>query len=222
MKPVLLAGAALAASRGAAQLDLPVAMAPVVALTSAVVDTSQSGCYDDAREIPCPQPGELDFGCYWSSTTHLRDMDPEGEAAVYVAFGRAMGYMRGRWMDVHGAGAQRSDPKAGNPDDHPFGRGPQGDAIRILNLVRPVRTADREIAPAAVTVRFARSRYWYTFSSAAKASGASVSALRTGGVAACSRYHSWATMADITSLVPVQIEARRRSRTMRSTGKTVV
>jgi len=42
-------------------------------------------------------------------------------------------------MDVHGAGAQRSDPKAGNPDDFPHGRGPQGDVIRINNLVRCVR-----------------------------------------------------------------------------------
>ena len=34
------------------------------------------------------------------------------------------------WMDVHGAGAQRSDPKAGDPTEFPTGRGPQGDAIR--------------------------------------------------------------------------------------------
>ena len=43
-------------------------------------------------------------------------------------------------MDVHGAGAQRSDPKAGNPADFPKGRGPQGDVIRIYNYVRLVRT----------------------------------------------------------------------------------
>jgi len=42
-------------------------------------------------------------------------------------------------MDVHGAGAQRSDPKAGNPKNFPYGRGPQGDVIRIYNLVRLVR-----------------------------------------------------------------------------------
>jgi hypothetical protein len=45
------------------------------------------------------------------------------------------------WLDVHGAGAQRSDPKAGNPADFPKGRGPQGDAIRIYNYVRLVRNA---------------------------------------------------------------------------------
>ena len=53
-----------------------------------------------------------------------------------------MGYMNGRWIDVHGAGAQRSDPKQGDPADWPTGHGPQGDAIRIYNYVRVVRTAD--------------------------------------------------------------------------------
>lgn len=42
-------------------------------------------------------------------------------------------------MDVHGAGAQRSDPKTGDPADYPTGHGPQGDVIRIFNYVRPVR-----------------------------------------------------------------------------------
>ncbi len=50
-----------------------------------------------------------------------------------------MGYMNGSWLDVHGAGAQRSDPKQGNPADYPYGRGPQGDAIRIYNYARCVR-----------------------------------------------------------------------------------
>jgi hypothetical protein len=43
------------------------------------------------------------------------------------------------FVDVHGAGAQRSDPKAGDPAMFPHGRGPQGDVIRIYNFVRPVR-----------------------------------------------------------------------------------
>ena len=42
-------------------------------------------------------------------------------------------------VNVHGAGAQRSDPKEGDPADYPFGRGPQGDVIRIYNFVRCVR-----------------------------------------------------------------------------------
>lgn len=64
-----------------------------------------------------------------------------GTYAVYIAFGRAMGYMNNTWVDVHGAGAQRSDPKAGDPADYPTGHGPQGDAIRIYNYVRLVRDA---------------------------------------------------------------------------------
>ena len=44
------------------------------------------------------------------------------------------------WVDVHGAGAQRSDPKLGDPSAYPHGDGPQGDAIRIYNYVRLVRT----------------------------------------------------------------------------------
>jgi hypothetical protein len=62
-----------------------------------------------------------------------------------VAFGRAMGYMRmpphssnRRFIDVHGAGVQRSDPKTGDPTRFPNGRGPQGDDIRIYNYVRCV------------------------------------------------------------------------------------
>jgi hypothetical protein len=79
---------------------------------------------------------------YWTSTTHY-DGPPDraGGAAVYVSFGRAWGYMMGRWLDVHGAGAQRSDPKSGDPAAYPYGRGPQGDQIRIYNFVRCVRAA---------------------------------------------------------------------------------
>lgn len=86
------------------------------------------------------EAGQDDFPCYWTSTTHEAS-GGRGATAMYVAFGRAMGYLRGRWMDVHGAGAQRSDPKEGDPADYPRGRGPQGDAIRILNYVRCVRGA---------------------------------------------------------------------------------
>ena len=43
------------------------------------------------------------------------------------------------YVDVHGAGAQRSDPKVGDPALFPHGRGPQGDVIRIQNYVRLVR-----------------------------------------------------------------------------------
>ena len=85
--------------------------------------------------------GVTDYPWYWTSTTHIQtNAGPNGigSAAVYICFGRATGYMN-RWEDVHGAGAQRSDPKSGNPDDFPKGRGPQGDGIRIYNYVRLVR-----------------------------------------------------------------------------------
>ena len=43
------------------------------------------------------------------------------------------------FVDVHGSGSQRSDPKSGDPAMFPHGRGPQGDVIRINNFVRVVR-----------------------------------------------------------------------------------
>ena len=55
--------------------------------------------------------------------------------------------MNGNWLDVHGAGAQRSDPKVGDPADYPTGHGPQGDAIRIYNMVRLVRSVDSLAGP---------------------------------------------------------------------------
>jgi Protein of unknown function (DUF1566) len=86
------------------------------------------------------ETGEIDYGFYWSSTTHFNWSEAGATNACYLAFGRAMGYMNGAWQDVHGAGSQRSDPKVGSPDEYPAGKGPQGDAIRINNFVRCVRT----------------------------------------------------------------------------------
>lgn len=87
------------------------------------------------------EAGESDYGCYWSSTTFSSQTPANGTNACYLSFGRAMGYISasGGWIDVHGAGAQRSDPKTGDPANYPFGFGPQGDAIRIYNFVRLVR-----------------------------------------------------------------------------------
>lgn len=48
-----------------------------------------------------------------------------------------MGYMNG-WEDVHGPGAQRSDPKVGDPSKYPTGYCPQGDAIRIFIILSDV------------------------------------------------------------------------------------
>ncbi len=81
------------------------------------------------------EAGEKDYPFFWSSTTHLDGPHP-GSNAAYIAFGRAIGKMHGTIMDVHGAGAQRSDPKTGNPV---LGHGPQGDARRVNNFVRCVR-----------------------------------------------------------------------------------
>ncbi len=140
-------------------------------------DTSQSPAIDPlfACTAITNEARQLDWPFYWTATTHagLRG----GAAAMYVAFGRAGGWMspggmtggppgkRGefgpapgpgfgplpgkdrrstsggeyRFVDVHGAGAQRSDPKAGDPTLFPHGRGPQGDVIRIYNFVRLAR-----------------------------------------------------------------------------------
>ncbi|WP_216595937.1 DUF1566 domain-containing protein [Flammeovirga sp. OC4] len=84
---------------------------------------------------------EEDFPWYWSSTTHESMANKGGGSAVYVAFGRSLGNMNG-WIDIHGAGSQRSDPKTGDPADYEEGFGPQGDAIRIYNYVRLVRTVE--------------------------------------------------------------------------------
>jgi len=87
--------------------------------------------------------GQDDYASYWSSTTHL-DGKQLGSSAAYISFGRALGYMKDkmfgtkRLLDVHGTGAQRSDPKSGNSSKYKGGRGPQGDVVRIDNYVRCV------------------------------------------------------------------------------------
>ena len=106
-------------------------------------ETTNSAAIDPAfNATPVSnEEGETDYAFYWSSTTHANWTSNEGAAGAYVSFGRALGYMDGSWRDVHGAGAQRSDPKDGDPGDYPTGFGPQGDAIRIYNYVRLVRDA---------------------------------------------------------------------------------
>ena len=91
------------------------------------------------------EAGNTDYPWYWSSTTHVK-AGGEGDAAAYVCFGRALGYMMNAWIDVHGAGCQRSDPKDGDfsgytfvSNGYYFPQSPQGDAIRQFNYVRLVR-----------------------------------------------------------------------------------
>ncbi len=88
--------------------------------------------------------GRTNFPFFWTSTTH--ESQYNGNTADYVCFGEGLGFMKAprqnevSLMDVHGAGAQRSDPKAGDASDYPQGRGPQGDVVRINNYVRLVRS----------------------------------------------------------------------------------
>jgi len=111
--------------------------------------TTNSAAIDPVFEVTSiiDEGGEVNYPFYWASTTHA-DGPPDHQfiKAVYVAFGEALGFIEvppnsGNYilMDVHGAGAQRSDPKQGDPNNYPHGFGPQGDVIRIYNFVRLVR-----------------------------------------------------------------------------------
>lgn len=103
-------------------------------------DTTNSAAIDPKFSVTTIEAmdGSIDYPYYWSSTTHL-DGRELGSNAVYVAFGEALGEMNGVVQDVHGAGAQRSDPKTGNEEDYPISYGPQGDIRTVLNYVRLVR-----------------------------------------------------------------------------------
>lgn len=111
------------------------------------LQATNSAAIDEVFECTeiADEAGQTDYPFYWTSTTH-KSASGSAESAVYIAFGEALGYYEvsvgsseSEWMDVHGAGAQRADPKAGDPDDYPEGDGPQGDAVRIYNYVRLVR-----------------------------------------------------------------------------------
>ncbi len=88
--------------------------------------------------------GKTNYPFFWTSTTHKNVKQVNW--AVYICFGEAFGFFappnsnqKGELMDVHGAGAQRSDPKTGSANDYPQGHGPQGDVVRVNNYVRLVR-----------------------------------------------------------------------------------
>jgi len=91
-------------------------------------------------EITDPDGIAGQYPYFWTSTCHLDGLNPY-TSAVYIAFGEAQGKMNNTLMDVHGAGAQRSDPKSGNPDNYPDFWGPQGDVRYVFNFVRCVRKA---------------------------------------------------------------------------------
>ncbi|MBT3318607.1 MAG: DUF1566 domain-containing protein [Clostridia bacterium] len=122
-------------------------------------ETTGTAAIDELFECTqiADEGGEVNYPYYWTSTTHISSRD--AGAAVYIAFGQALGFMTDgppqsgspdpnadpddyTLTDVHGAGAQRSDPKTGDNADFPFGRGPQGDVVRIDNFVRCVRSVE--------------------------------------------------------------------------------
>lgn len=76
---------------------------------------------------------------FWSSTT-------QGDfkyTACYIAFGKAYSKDNSKvkdYYDWHGAGAQRSDPKAGKIEDYLMESINAADSLRIKNYVRLVRT----------------------------------------------------------------------------------
>lgn len=116
-------------------------------------DTTKSAAIDPVFNISSitDLDGNKNYPYFWTGTTHLEGQGGKASQAVYVAFGEAEGYMQmppnsGKYvlMDVHGAGAQRSDPKAGDPKDYPHGFGPQGDVRTIYNFTRCVRSADMD------------------------------------------------------------------------------
>ena len=119
-------------------------------------DTSGSAAIDPLFTVTpiTNEGGVADFPWYWASTTHASSTGT-GASGVYVCFGRCGGWQLATpssscytWMDVHGAGAQRSDPKtpAGRVltgtacnGGTAWGLGPQGDVQRGANYVRLVR-----------------------------------------------------------------------------------
>ncbi|WP_199269596.1 DUF1566 domain-containing protein [Formosa sp. L2A11] len=81
------------------------------------------------------------YGYYWTSSP-LQDGPTPYTDAVYFCFGEAKGLISDVLLDVHGAGAQRNDPKAGSTEDYPDSFGPQGDIRKVYNFVRCVRDAN--------------------------------------------------------------------------------
>ncbi|MEM5948444.1 DUF1566 domain-containing protein [Spirochaetia bacterium 38H-sp] len=106
--------------------------APSVTNTAAIDPVFDISTFIDPR-------GKRDYPFFWTATTLLDGPRP-GNMAVYVCFGTALGKMRGQLMDVHGAGAVRSDPKSGDKREYPKYFGPQGDVQYVYNYVRCVRT----------------------------------------------------------------------------------
>ena len=118
---------------------------PTAKELQSLVDYSRSPDHTDSPAIDplfecmpiTNEAGLKDYAQYWTSTTHIGSRGTD--RAVYICFGRGLGKMHGEWMDVHGAGCQRSDTKTGDIEDYPKSHGPQGDVQRLHNFVRLVR-----------------------------------------------------------------------------------
>jgi hypothetical protein len=80
---------------------------------------------DGGRQDGLPPPG-MAFAPGWSGGSGPMSGPPQSNADAPLT-------------DVHGAGAQRSSPKSGDPSRLPKGAGPQGDVQRIYNYARCVR-----------------------------------------------------------------------------------
>jgi hypothetical protein len=106
-------------------------------------NTTNSPAIDDMFSLTefIDSKGDNNYGFYWTSTTHLDGRNPYASAA-YVCFGEGLGKMNGQVMDVHGAGAVRSDKKSGNKNDYPQYFGPQGDIRYVYNYSLLVRGID--------------------------------------------------------------------------------
>jgi len=118
---------------------------PSIKELNSIVDYSKGQGYAAINETVfeitmVPDPDNNTWWPYfWSSTTLLDGNEP-GDLGTYQTFGRALGILRNTLQDAHGAGAVRSDPKAGNKSDYPsHGAGFQGDVQYVYNYVRPVR-----------------------------------------------------------------------------------
>ncbi|MBN1666983.1 MAG: DUF1566 domain-containing protein [Anaerolineales bacterium] len=123
-------------------------------------DTTASAAIDPVFQVSVvtDEGGESDYPFYWTSTTHANWSKAEGAWGAYLAFGEALGWMETpggsrELMDVHGAGAQRSDPKSGDPAAWPVGNGPQGDVVRIYNYVRCVSDTQSSSPPPLYSVQ---------------------------------------------------------------------
>ncbi len=77
-------------------------------------------------------PSDTTAWWFWTGTTH----GDNTKSACYVCFGICDAK---DGLDTHGAGAQRADPKTGDPADYLNYGGDQDDRVQIYNYVRCVR-----------------------------------------------------------------------------------